>query len=243
MLLGLSRFRQNDPYSNDVIALLHCDGPNNSTSFIDQTGRLWTNTTGCTISTTTSQFGGASLLNVVNGGGIGGAASSDFDFGSNDFTFEFWLNPTILPAGGRLAGVYSKSVFGIEDGIEMWLDTTGTLQFREFIGTTPFVVSDNAVIATNTWTYYACVRDGSNLRMYKGFSGGNAVQVGSTPISGSANSTPTTDIRIALLQDQFGPVFNDCWIGYIDEIRVTKNICRYPNGTTFAIQTAEWIYP
>jgi hypothetical protein len=94
MIAGLTRYRTGgDPNFGSVVALLHFDGTNGSTTFTDQKGNTWTAVSGAKISTAQSKFGGASLL--LNG-------SSDYatvpnfaglDFGSGNFTIEGWVRP------------------------------------------------------------------------------------------------------------------------------------------------------
>src|SRR5262252_5592386 len=84
-------------------SLTHFDGTNGSTSFPDATGNIvWTRTGSSppVLDTSQSKFGSASLLvNGPSGGALGGLSgnnSSITQFGTGDFTIDFWVRFTSL---------------------------------------------------------------------------------------------------------------------------------------------------
>lgn len=91
----------------EILSLLHFDGTNNSTSFPDETGRVWTRTgTGIVISTAQSPGHGTSSLKSVAGAARSDlrTASSDFLLGSGasqaNVEFDFWLRLDSVNNGG-----------------------------------------------------------------------------------------------------------------------------------------------
>jgi len=106
-----------DPYFSNVIFLLHCNGPNLSTTLTDVTGRIWTMRgssghldTGWKAFGTTSYYIGTGWSPSSNQGATT-PATADFNFGTGDFTIEwtqYWDNAvdfqTIFDNGGTAAG-------------------------------------------------------------------------------------------------------------------------------------------
>ena len=78
-----------DPYWNNTVAVLHMDGINGSTEFIDQKGRVVTMTGTPMISTAQYHFGGASgYFGGAAGNSVNLTQNTDFEFGLGDFTVE-----------------------------------------------------------------------------------------------------------------------------------------------------------
>lgn len=230
MLLGLAKYHgaTTDPYFADVVSLLHCDGSDHSTAFSDVTGKIWTrNGTVTEISTTRSLYGGSSLFIGATGGagtnnGITTPHSSEFDFGSADWTIEWAHNNThdanflnIFSYGGTGSGAILMETDGLGNNIIVYI-----------AGSSIFTESGSP--AVNTWHQYALVKDSSVIRLYR-----DGVQVGSasnsTSIGGSY--TPT-----------WGAYANGTFAfsGYQDEMRITKNVCRYPGGITYTPATGQF---
>lgn len=225
----LLRPRGGDPYWGSVVALLHFDGANNSTNFTDETGRSWSRGTGALISTAQSVFGGASgSFNGNNANAwVSSAASTDFDFGSGDFTVELWARNSTTPAGYRTLVSKDNVANASNRGWLMILDHTagGVLSCSVRVGTTAYNVRSPSALILNTWYHIAFVRDGAVLRLYV-----NGGQVDSVAVDGSINA-PSVACQVGNAQtgsDKLG-----AWNGYLDELRITKGVCRYPGGTTF----------
>lgn len=219
-----------DPDIASVVTLLHLDGTNGSTTFTDVIGKTWTSkptSTGPSISTAQSQFGGASVffdesddyLNFDN------TTSSDFNMGSGDFTIEAWVRPTTGGLGGdrgifTVAGVGGVS-FGLHGGAVF---CGGNSVAYGPIGAT--------TLTHDVWVHVAASKSGGNMRVYvngvrdailsdtETYTNGSSTNV---TIGASIGSTPT------VIQANFG--------GYIDEVRVTKGVARY-TGTSFTVPAA-----
>lgn len=221
-----------DPNFANVVALLHFEGANNSTTFTDQTGKAWTANNGAKITTGFAKYGAASgNLNAGSGNTITTPSHADFNFGSGDFTVELWA---YLPGiTGHNQGIVCRDQIG---GTRGWLMYTqnpsdpkpGALSFSAWVGGTIYTVSDSASLATGTWHHVAACRDGGTLRLYK-----NGVQISNTAITGSvgAPSEPCAVGNLWGVGAAFGP--DTIMNGYADELRITKGVCRYPGGTTF----------
>lgn len=90
--MRMNRQAAGDPYASMVTSLLHFDGANNSTVFTDETGLVWTPSTGAKISTANPKFGTGS--GVTSGSGaIRANVPTAQQIGTQDFTMEFWHRP------------------------------------------------------------------------------------------------------------------------------------------------------
>ena len=208
--------------STDVVLHLHMDGANNSTTFTDVSGKTVTPSSNAKISTTESRFGGSS--GFFNGGTdyLSVAASTDFEFGSGDFTIECWFRvPNVT---GNKALFSSQTGFWL--GAFVWNNRVG--YFASSNGTTWNLIAADAspnnglgahTLSANTWYHFAFVRRGNT---WKGFINGEldlAVNV-----SGSIVARPAEEKRIGYFSGAtLGYAFN----GYIDDFRIIKGQALY----------------
>ncbi len=153
-----------DPNWSTVTSLLHFDGADGSTSIIDETGKIWTATTGV-ISTAQSKFGGASL-------GTGGVSSTFDGTITGNFTAEAWVYlagtafQSVLQVGSETTG---RAIFFINNRL-LFADKYAS--FTQQLG--------SAQVPLNTWSHIAFVRSGGVI---KGYINGVA---GSTPYANSS---------------------------------------------------------
>lgn len=205
-----------DPYWSNVVSLLHFNGANNSTTFTDQKGKTWSTLGSPVIKTDHSLFGGSSGYFIAST--IESSASSDWAFGTGDFTVELWVRANDLGTGGFYdspIGNWSSSA-----GWCFFIRPDGTLQFTV---NTAAVVSSPGVISVNVGTRISASRVAGTLRLFV-----NGAQVGS--VSDTTNLTRTDSIRIG--GNRVGA--SDDHEGYIDEVRITKGIGRYSGSYVLA---------
>jgi hypothetical protein len=210
-----------DPYWEQVVALLHFDGPDGSTTFTDQTGKVWTPSGNAQIDTAQSKFGGASGLFDGSGDYISSASSTDFDLGSGDFTIEFWARPAasitatqIVLAKAAWDGARSF-VLGFANGNTVYFGYTNNgINFTD-------VVSSPSAVSASTFNHVAVVRSGSSILIFA-----NGSQVKSESIGGSIFTASTSQTIGGRPSDS--QYFN----GHIDDLRVTKGVARYTANFT-----------
>jgi hypothetical protein len=165
------------------------------------------------VDTAQSKFGGASAL--FDGAEDWLQADTNPIPSSGDFTVEFWFRPSAI---GSLRPVWSNRDTG---GTHR-----GTLYINAAGGLTWWNASDNVnattfgTLSANTWYHVACVKDGTNRRVFvngtgdsavSGFTRGDVLEIGAAKYSGT--------------------VFGDEVIGHIDEFRIS-NIARYTGNFT-----------
>jgi hypothetical protein len=194
-----------DPYFANVSLLLHFDGE----AIVDSSQRTKTVTMqeGAQLSAAQSKFGSGSLS--VGNVAVVAASDSDFEFGTDPFTIEFWFFLLEAIAGEtRITSIGSGSNnLNLAYG---WLGRTfsfvqdGVAHFAQSFAAPPL----------NQWQHLAYCRDGSTAKLFlngsqiivSGNAGGISVSAGSVTVGG----------------------FN----GYLDDVRVTKGIARYSDDFT-----------
>lgn len=209
-----------DPYWSNVVALLHMDGTDGSTTFIDERGHTFTANGNAQIDTAQSKFGGASGLFDGSGDYISTPDSADWDFGTGDFTVEFWVRFNALPVNSVITFVstyLSATGWGVQYRTDGGLGNRLTWGFGD--DQRNFAWSPS----TNTWYHIAVARAVTNLRAFI-----DGVQIGST-LTNSDNLTNTAPLWIGALNSGGGiQYFN----GWIDELRITKGVALYTENFT-----------
>jgi len=206
--------------------LLHFDGANGSTTFADESGKVWTAAGNAKISTSRSVFGGASGYFDGNGDYISTPANADFGLGSNNFTFDFRFNTAALPTATpyQIYHIYNPSDPNDYFRITMWQSGGSyTFQLQEVInGSNSFSTNLNYESFSNaTWYHIAFCRSGSNVYYFV-----NGVLKTTT-----ACSTTFTYLTSSLF------IGNDSgngapYYGYLDEFRFSNGIARWTSDFT-----------
>ena len=217
-----SEASSSDPYFSSTKLLLNGNGTNGSTTFTDSSNSSYTVTANgnAQISTAQSKFGSASMY--FDGTGdyltVSNATASDV-FGSGDFTWEAWINPSTIPSSSN-----NTDIFGIYDtpgapGIIVGLNGSN---IRFYVQGT-LIYSSGTALSTNTWYHVAVTRQGIIGTIFI-----NGVPSG----VGTLYNAPTSNnFSIGRPGSYVGNYFH----GYIDDFRITKGVARYGN---FAVPTA-----
>ena len=198
--------------------LLHCDGA------IDETGKTVTNVNGV-FSNLIKKFGTYSVYFPSNGY-FEVPASSDFDFGSGNFTIDFWANWAGFPSTGFL--YCSQSVDG---AFAIYLESMKFSFLTYDVGgtTAQYISTDAWAGNTDEWYHLAFVRNGANFKLY--INGINHLLTLQTAIGTIA---PT---NAPLIIGNHPNHISGPFARY-DELRVSKGIARWT--TDFTPPTAEY---
>jgi len=217
-----------------TVALLHCDGPNASTSFPDSAlggnaPHTFTARGDAQVSTAQQKYGTGSLLLDRPGDWLDAPNSSDFLFGSGDFCVEAWVRYIALDPGGEYDTVASVCDTSSTDFSWIFAHYHGVLRFG-------WTTNGSYTTATNfdtpwtpsldTWYHLAACRSGDDFRFFA-----DGVQQGSTQSITGAIGGSTTLLRVGAYVNGSSVVtgFVD---GYIDEVRISKGNARYTSNFT-----------
>lgn len=219
----------NDAYTK---LLLHMDGNDGDTVFVDSSpsAKTVTRYTNATITTAESVFGGASALFPVTGVGyLSVADSDDWFFGTDDFTIDFRIK--------RFVNNYSRYVWSqYIDGsnqIRLYIDsTTNKLIFYVGYSGTPiaYFESNSAVLAATDldWHHFALVRSGTSAGCLKAYKDGVLIPITTTNDLANA-SMPNLATSVKIGSTSTGGVY---FSGYLDELRISKGIARWTDNFT-----------
>jgi SPP1 family predicted phage head-tail adaptor len=216
-----------DPNFANVSLLLHANGADGSTSFIDNSPSpsTLTGVGNAQLDTALKQFGTASILLDGTGDRITTTSNAKFAFGTGDFTVEGWfyensrpIYASFIEIGNHLTA--NGIIFLTRNGI------TTPARFGIYSGA--FFGNDLAP-SLNSWNHIAWVRSSGVLKMYVN-------GVGGTAVSFTNNLTDTATITIG---SRSGGNSDYDYNGNIDEIRITKGVARY-TGASFTVPTREF---
>jgi len=214
-----------DTNFDKVELLLPFDGANDATSTTDESDSNHTVTFNgsADISTAQSKFGGSSLY--LPGGGsdwINIAGSSDFNFGTGDFTIELWMYRTHTSQGFVFETRGGEDTTST-DGISFYLGGGGNDEIRVAINRSDVIDINQDHQTNDQWQHFAIVREGSTLTLY----------IDGTARGSGSNSTDfnrTRPIRIGNFHGSSSGGYG--FQGYIDDLRVTKGLARYTSNFT-----------
>jgi hypothetical protein len=225
-----------DQYYPSCSLLMHFNGSNGSTTFIDNSPRTKTFTVNgnSQISTAQSKFGGASAYFDGTGDYLSTNSSNNFAFGTGDFTVEFWIYSSDVSSAtqrgflqtsntaGGLKPSYTTGIAILQGANNSGGQLNGGL-YANIAGTG--FGSTTAVISTNTWYHIALVRNSGTSTLYV-----NGTSVGTASTTGNCSGTYLS----------IGGYESTSFLyqGYLDELRITKGVARYT--TNFTPQTSEF---
>lgn len=216
-----------DLYYNYVVLLLHGNGANLSTTIIDNEiiSKTATVTTGANISTTQSKFGGSSiqLSSTTGSSPLTFVSVPDWQFGAGAFTVECWVYVTsnvtstqhIIGQWGSVSNYSWHLAIGNNNTVIMETSSTNA----PVAGTT--VTSANNTLNIGSWNHLAITRNGNVFNIWC-----NGISVGTyTDASALYNSA------LGLAISYGGSSLPQYFIGYLNDVRITKGVARYT--TTF----------
>ena len=214
IITGTEKY-ETDPYRSQVSLLLHGDGANGSTTIVDSspTPKTVTAVGNAQISTAQSKFGGASIAFDGSGDYLDLSASSNFNFGTGNYTVEGWLYQSNVSTDiiadfrvgqGQSIGIYS----GISSNFRLAIANN-----------TAVILTSSISFLINTWTHWAVCREDSTVRIFIGGTLAGSV----TDSRNYTNSSCRIGANLVA-----GQGFN----GYIDDLRITKGVARYTSNFT-----------
>ncbi|MEK6714818.1 MAG: LamG-like jellyroll fold domain-containing protein, partial [Candidatus Omnitrophota bacterium] len=200
--------------------LLHCNGPAGAANFTDDTGKTVTTVGNSQIDTAESKFGTAGALFDGNGDYLTLPDSDDWNFGTGDFTIDFWVKFNVLQSGQ----FFTEYTDGSNYMRWFWNSDTNALQCVK-AGGTEFNFSWPWSPSANTWYHLAFVKNGNNYTAFV-----NGTQVGTTQTSSATIPDYTEVVSIGAFY--YGTGITTYLNGWLDEFRVSKGIARWTSNFT-----------
>ena len=217
-------------FTSDSNTLLLIQPDKDDTTFHDESSSPATVTTVSSPTRTASTpFDAAAKSTAMyfdgTGDNIVAAASSDFAFGTGDFTVEGWWYFQSIPSDTDAMLVDFRPT-NSNDTDTFAFSTDLTNGVKVYSGGN-FVLGGS--LSTNTWHHIALVRDGGTLYAYI-----DGTATGTTP-SFSSNLTANSTPRLGTTADEgTSAVFT----GYIFDVRITKGTARYTSNFSSSLQSA-----
>lgn len=217
---GSAGFPTTDPYISNVSLLLKCEGSDGSGTFIDSSPspKTMVTTGNAQIDTADFKYGSSSALFDGVGDFIA-TTGTMFDNNTADLTVEAWLKAN----SGADRGWFSMRDSGTS-GFALEVRSTGAVWLRGNINGTysdSRIATATGAVSFGVWTHVALTRNGPNWTIWVG--GSPAATLTST---GSLLYQTTARIGRSASSDE------NPYSGWIDELRVTKNVCRYTGPFT-----------
>lgn len=213
--------RETDTYQK---LLLKFDGADAQAIYTAETGQSVTFVGTAQLDTAQKKFGESSLLLDGNSDYVTVPDSADWNFGSDDFTIDFFtrFNSTSGNQGffGHLADEDNYFVF-------YKLETVHKLLFQAKIGGVQkayYVMSSNWSPSADTWYHIALVRSGTSIKIF--IDGVSQTLTESTAIS-------TNDLGDVAATVHVGGSSNGYLLnGWIDAVRISKGVAKWTSDFT-----------
>lgn len=140
-------------------------------------------------------------------------------WGTESWTIEGWIYPTAVSSSYRTiyANGFPVQIFQTGGSVEIYISSTNGYSYIVNGLTGPA-----SSVTANTWVHFAVVKNGSAYRVYVNGVGGSTV-TDSTAIA--LTSTPNAIIGDA-------PFGSYPFVGYMDDLRITKGYARYTANFT-----------
>ena len=207
--------------------MLHMNGTDGGIVFTDDSASNHTVTrTNITTVTAAKKFGSASSEQPnTTGKYLTIGNSSDFAFGSGDFTIDFWMRSGYSGSGADVMS-YAN---GTGDGSYAWkfymAGEGGPIRFRWYssTNTTKYFVNDATGLTNNEFHHYAVIRSGNS-----GYFAIDGVLGVATDLTGLSQRDVGTYIMT------IGTNYSHTHANYygFDELRVSKGIARWTSNFT-----------
>ena len=150
--------------------------------------------------------------------------SSDFDFGSGDWTIEFWCKPnrnspdvdTILTIDKNSQHQAYRYLF------EFFTNGSGIISLGVSDMTNQYSISNSTSIV-GSWHHIAGVRSGSTIKLYV-----DGVSVG-TPVKVTSFTIPVDTSMVLNIGSRYG-AGADSYQGWVDNVKVYKGLAKYTSN-------------
>lgn len=196
-----------DPYyTSNVVLLLHGEDLTDSSPNV----KTISSAGSASASSAYKKFGTKSIAVVNTGDYLYTPSSTDFNL-TGDFTIECWVYRTVTK-GSYAQGILVRRVYN-NTGSGTWRLTEDAFQNLQ----NPALVIGFA-IPYNTWTHVAITRDTGVIRAF----------INGILASSMTDTTNFSNSQQMFIGRDWDGASNTVFGGYLDEVRITKGVSRYP---------------
>ena len=213
-----------------TVLMLHCNGADASPTFIDSSKNNYAITTAgnAQIDTAQSKFGGGSGLFDGTGDYITIADSEDWNFGSADFTFDWWVRFNSNTGTGM---AFFQQRVDDNNRILSLIDHDNNLLYFYIFNAAVTVASMSRTWnpSAATWYHVAILRNSNAVKMFV-----DGLQLGA-----DETVTGTSPNLAAVVSIGARSSTSDLYLdGWLDEFRISKGIARWT--ANFAVPIVEY---
>lgn len=218
-----------DNYYTSVVLSLHGDGSNGSTTFTDSSrhARTPTGSSGSSITTAHGKFAQAIHFDGSGDGRIYYADSADFDMASGNFTIDGWAK-TATPGDTSRMFLFGKANGSGGDNPCTVYAEGAVLKAGINVGGTGHTLTGPAI--PTDWFHFALVRNGTTVTLFLDGAVAATVTVSGAILS-NTNLFAVGGVG-SYVGGGAGGSIGDRWLGYVDELRITKGAARYTGPFT-----------
>ena len=217
-----------DANDSSLVLAIPMDGANNATTFTDESANIRGSGSAKSITrngdtktvTAVSKFYGSSGFFDGSGDYLNLGTSSDYLFGTGDFTIEGWFYLTSDSTRQDLMGNYSGSTTGW--GIQTSYGVAGQIGF--FCGNSILLDSAARVWSPNSWTHFAITRSGTSLKLFV-----NGVNT-TTTTNSTDISTTSNPLFIGAITSAGSATPQLFCNGYFQDFRIYKGLEKYTSN-------------
>jgi len=139
--------------------------------------------------------------------------NADFDFGSGDFTVEYWINFSTVSG---IRGIFGKRVSEVNYApILMYLQSSALQLQMSTSGSSWNVSLSTSTLSTGSWNHVAVFRSGTTVYLFL-----NGTSIGSTGTVSGALISNTAPLTVGV--DSTSPSGSTPLNGYISNFRIYK---------------------
>lgn len=197
-LITTAAYISNSGFAANTKLLMHFDGVNNGTNFVDECGTIPTSATGLKTSTVKSKFSGSSLR--CDSGKLIMPTSLSL---AGDFTIEMWL---MFDSMAGIQVFFDSRTNGLGDPPAIyWNNGAFVFAFKSAI------VTQAGTASANTWVNLAMSRIGNVVRCFV-----------DGKIVGQSTQAGIVSTDVVTIAAQSTSAQNYPFRGYMDEIRICE---------------------
>jgi hypothetical protein len=220
------------PYPDEYTKLLlHFDDASNVLVDMSESAHALSKGSAIDRSAVQSKFGGYSILGTASADSwVGVPDSDDFNFGSGDFSVDFWVRITAWDTFDDANVLYHMDG-AAATGLAILISDSGAeiSATNRNGGAGVFDITVSSTFSLNSWYHIALVRYGGTVTLYK-----NGTSIGSHAVSGAVGDSSRPVLLGNVSQSNGATAMR----GYLDEFRVSKGIARWT--ANFSAPTAPY---